>query len=283
MPTFLQNRTYYLSESVAVAKIKLRENTPPHRHDFIEIVYMLRGRCTHTIDGASYPVSRGHMLIVNYGQTHSITGDPDSEYFNIYLKPDFIDSSLTSEKNAFSLLRLSKFEEFRDAVNQNNQVFSFSGEERTVVETWIEQAYRELREKPAGWQLSVESTINLLLIRLFRQMSLPIFPAERRISIELLNYIREHCHESLSLKDLSARHFYNPSYFSRVFKQYTGYTLTEFIKIARLERAALLLCDTAMTVSDVCAAVGYHDKTKFFRDFKQAYDLSPAAYRKNRT
>jgi len=280
MPTFLQNRTYYLSETVAAAKIKLTANTPEHQHDFIELVYMLRGRCTHIIDGISYPVSRGHFIIVNYGQTHSITGDPDSEYFNIYLKPAFIDASLTQEKNAFSLLRLSKFEEFRDAVNQNNQVFSFSQEERAAIETYIEQAYRELQEKPVGWQLSVESTINLLLIRMFRQMSLPIFPAERRISVELLNYIRQHCHEPLSLADLSARHFYNPSYFSRVFKQYTGQTLTEFIKTARMERAAELLRDTEQSVNEVATSVGYTDKTKFFRDFKQFHGESPAAYRK---
>ena len=280
MPTFLQNHTYYLSDDVAVAKMKLRENTPEHQHDFIEIVYMLRGRCTHVIDGVAYPVSRGHMLVVNYGQTHAITGDPDAEYFNIYLKPDFIDSSLTSEKNAFSLLCLSKFEDFREIVNQNNPVFSFSGIDRNTVEMTIQSIYRELREKPAGWQLSVESGINMLLIRIFRQMSLPIFPMERRISAQLLNYIREHCHESLTLKELAAQHFYNPSYFSRAFKQYTGHTLTEFINIARLERAAKLLCDTDQTVSEICKNVGYHDKTKFFRDFKQTYGISPAAYRK---
>ena len=280
MAVTLHDRKYYLSDTVSIAKLSLQKPTPPHLHDFIEIVYMLRGKCTHTIDGVAHLVSRGHMLIVNYNQTHSISGDPDAEFFNIYLKPAFIDSSLTQEENAFSLLRLSKFEDFRQIVNERNAVFSFAGEERSAIESLIAALHDELRDKPAGWQLAVESGFNMLLIHIFRKMSLPLFPAEKSISGELLTYIKRHCHEPLTLKALSARYFYNPSYFSRLFKQYTGQTLTAYIKSARMEQAAELLRETEHTVTDIYQAVGYHDKTKFFRDFKQTYGISPMTYRR---
>ena len=283
MSPVLQDRKYYLSETVSVEKMKLNKPTPPHQHDFVEIVYIVRGRCTHTIDGVSYPVSHGHMLVMNYNQTHSISGDPDTEFFNIYLKPAYIDSSLTQEENAFSLLRLSQFEDFRQIVNQKGGVFSFAGSERHTVEALIESLYHELRHRPAGWELSVRSGFNLLLIHIFRKMSLPLLSTEHSISAELLDYIRRHCHEPLTLQSLSARCFYNPSYFSRTFKQYTGQTLTAFIRTARIEQAAELLRETEHTVGDIYQAVGYHDKTKFFRDFKRIYGLSPMAYRREHT
>ena len=55
---------------------------------------------------------------------------------------------------------------------------------------------------------------------------------------------------------------------------------TEYLKKVRLERAAQLLTVTGLTVQDICYEVGYSDKTKFFRHFREQYGETPLVYRK---
>ena len=56
---------FYRNESSMVETI--------HRHDFIEIIYILSGESEQVIDGVSYSVKRGDVLFINYGSTHSFT------------------------------------------------------------------------------------------------------------------------------------------------------------------------------------------------------------------
>lgn len=273
---------YFMSDTIDINQQYLDCPSERHYHDFVEIVYMMRGKCTHTINDVEYPVSHGDMLIINYNQVHSISGGPSAEYVNILMKPEFISSQLTQPENAFSLLNLAEFEEFRKIIDESNCVISFAGEERTRLEALINDIKREKLEMAPGWQLALRSSMNMLLILLFRKMSLPMRGGKGSIDDGLLSYIRTHCNEKLSLKKLSADYHYNPTYFSRLFKQYTNMTLTEYIRAARIEKACGMLADTEMRINDIYSEVGYSDKTKFFSDFKALHGMSPLEYRKSK-
>jgi len=75
---------------------------------------------------------------------------------------------------------------------------------------------------------------------------------------------------------------YNPSYFSRMFKAYTGKTFTTYLRDVRIERALYLTENTNMKISDIYSEVGYSDKTKFFSHFKSVVGISPLKYRKSK-
>jgi AraC family transcriptional activator of tynA and feaB len=64
----------------------------------------------------------------------------------------------------------------------------------------------------------------------------------------------------------------------------TGQSVTEFIRTARLKRAAEMLADLAyigMTIQEVALACGYADQAKFSRHFKQRYGRTPTEHRAN--
>lgn len=101
------------------------------------------------------------------------------------------------------------------------------------------------------------------------------------ITEDLLEYISTHCNEKLEMTKIAAMCHYNPSYFSRAFKSFSGTSFTSFLKKARMKRAMQLLESTGMRVHDICHEVGYTDTTKFFKDFREHCGMTPHAYRKS--
>lgn len=285
MPIIEKNNTFYMSENARIRHDILESDAAPyheHSHDFVEFVYMLSGRCTHTVDGVAYPMKRGDLLIVNYNQRHNRSGGEAAEYINILLKPEFISQSLVDQDNAFALLNLSEFADFEKTLDETKSKVSFSGKERDTVENIILNLEHELKNAEPGYALSAHSWFNLLLVKIFRKMSLLLAENFNGVSDELLVYIKEHCGERLTLSDIANRCHYNPSYFSRNFRQFTGISFTDYLKKVRIDRAVHLLCTTSMKVADVCQDVGYTDKTKFFKHFRELVGMTPLQLRKSK-
>ena len=274
----LRDRTYYLTTNTGIqhyAQLRLCEE---HTHDFIEFVYILRGKCVHTIDGKVYPVKKGDMLIINYGQKHSIIGGA-GEYINIFLKPEYLSENIADRCNAFALLDLVEFSDFKKTLAEIKNLVSFTDFERATVENILLNLETEMHETPVGYTISARSWFNLLLVMVFRKMSLLLTERFNGISEELLIFIKTHCHEKMEMRDLAGKCHYHPAYFSRCFRSYTGMSFTEYLKKVRIDRAAQLLANTGLQVQDVCYEVGYADKTKFFRHFRDIVGKTPLAYR----
>lgn len=257
-------------------------NYHEHKHDFVEMVYMLKGRCTHIVDGKSYPVRHGDLVIVNYNQTHKIEGDSEATYINILMKPEYINQSLAKEENAFALLHLAEFEEFSKILDESKCKVTFTGDERDRIEAIIDIIQKEISKAQPGYELAVKSQFNLLMIMIFRKMSLDLSESFTGVSDELLSYIASHCNEKLTLEDIAKRCSYNSSYFSRKFKEYTGVNFTSYLKTVRISKAVKLLESTSMKISDIYPEAGYTDKTKFFAHFKSIMGVSPLKYRKGK-
>lgn len=96
----------------------------------------------------------------------------------------------------------------------------------------------------------------------------------------IINFLNEHyCDKDLCLSMLSTQFSLSEAYISRVIKLKTGYTYSEYVEIARMNRATELLKDTELGVSEIAAKLGYETPNTFFKAFKRVYRVSPGAYR----
>lgn len=95
----------------------------------------------------------------------------------------------------------------------------------------------------------------------------------------LEGHIREHLDEDLSLVRLSEVVYFNPSYLSRFYKQYTGRKLSHFIKAAKIERAKELLAETQLLIVEVGKKLGFQSASYFTSFFKKLTGLTPQEYR----
>ena len=280
MAVSFSNGKWYIDELASIKKVRDSRCEDTHSHDFVELMYMYRGKCLQLLDGVQYPTTHGDLLVINYSVNHTIICDSEIEYINILMKPEAISESMRDSENAFSLLDLKDFSDFRDTVDRNTNLIRFEGSERIRLESLLDWLIYEHEHRDTGSMLVRRSGLNMLLIQVFRKMALPMHLDTNRIDSALLRYVRDHCGLRMTLETLAQQCGYHPSYFSRIFKQYTGKTFTAYLTQCRMDLACKLLRDTELPVEDVIAECGYSDRTKFFRNFAKSVGTTPLKYRK---
>ncbi len=101
--------------------------------------------------------------------------------------------------------------------------------------------------------------------------------------IESLEYINEHVGDrNLSVELLAEKFHISPSYFSKLFNNYTKKTFPDYVNCLRLQKAADLLVDNNnLDINEVSARVGFNSSSYFAAAFKKKYGVSPSKFRIN--
>src|SRR5918993_2454669 len=94
-------------------------------------------------------------------------------------------------------------------------------------------------------------------------------------------FIGEHLQSRITVEDLAAKAELSVSQFTRLFRRDLGSTPSAFVNRLRIERAALLLERTNLSVGEVMMQVGITDPSHFARDFRRAHGFSPRTYRQH--
>lgn len=94
------------------------------------------------------------------------------------------------------------------------------------------------------------------------------------------NYIRSHCHEALNLDQVAEHTGFSKYYFSRLFKNYTQMSFTEYLNRCRVSEAEKQLADPRKTVTEVAMDCGFNSISTFNRVFKLANNCTPAEYQR---
>jgi AraC-like DNA-binding protein len=104
--------------------------------------------------------------------------------------------------------------------------------------------------------------------------------ASHLLAVErVIQAMREHLHEPLSLEDMASIACLSPYYFSRVFHNIIGAPPGEFLAALRLDAAKRLLLTTSLSVTDICFEVGYTGLGSFTTRFTQSVGLPPRLLR----
>ncbi|KKK38671.1 hypothetical protein WQ57_06660 [Mesobacillus campisalis] len=97
---------------------------------------------------------------------------------------------------------------------------------------------------------------------------------------KVMDYIREHYAEPLTLTEV-ARHFhFNPSYLSTYFSTHNQESFVEYVNRIRIEEASRLLVHGSAPISEISGMVGFSDHSYFCKVFKKSTGLSPSQYRR---
>ena len=270
---------FMTQSNVHVFKIAHNESVPVHTHEFIEIVYILSGKMSQMIDGQCYEVSHGDVIFMNCGCTHSFTTDNNYSYVNILLSADLIEDSAYSKSNIFSIVSLTAFNEMCGEANFGR--ISFFGKERKEIDELVFAMLSEYDNKQISWDIVLGNYLNTFIIKLLRKTQAGMDRTEiDGMWKSLAEYIEENLQSKLTLSDLAEQCFYNPSYFSRVFKEKFNMTLTEYVTRKRLDHAIELLSSTDLTVGEISAKVGFSDRVSFYHAFSRYLNKTPMHYRK---
>lgn len=251
---------------------------PPHRHEFIEIIYIVSGSAIQHVDDKEYDVHPGDMLFLNYGSVHGFKTKDTFRFFNISFLPEVVSQAIITPDNAFALLSLTAFEEMRR--DRNGGLISFSGTECVEIENILSAMLKEYQEQLPSCGRVLESYINILITKMLRKTQLGMVGQETKdIWQELSEYIDRNPGAQLTLSSLASKCFYNPSYFSRMFKQKFHMSLTEYVSQKRVEYAIRLLRESDLSVDEISVQAGFGDRSTFYAVFSKITGKTPAYYR----
>ncbi len=125
----------------------------------------------------------------------------------------------------------------------------------------------------------------LLLIELSDQMiasykTSPDKSQGDRNLAEIIEWVRVHALEDISVRDVAKRFRYNKNYLSRFFKQKTGFNLKEYINLMKISKAKDFLTRSSLGVKEISERIGIADEKYFMRLFKEYESMTPTEYRK---
>lgn len=93
------------------------------------------------------------------------------------------------------------------------------------------------------------------------------------------DYIQLHSTEPLTIDVLANRLGYAKYYLSSLFKKETGCSVGDYIKIARIERAKVLLNNTDLNVENIWEEVGFSSRSVFGKAFRSVVGMTPREFR----
>lgn len=254
-----------------------------HTHDFIEIVYIRSGSAIEYVNAETYAVSRGDLVFINYGSTHRFCPKENFSYINICFHPETLEHGIITPENAFAVLQLTAFDAFRR--ESDSGMVRFEVGEREEIEAILAAMLREYEVQEESWRTVLESYMNILMVRILRKINgsgeLAGTP-ENLMWRKLCDYIDANLGEDLTLSTLAGKCFYNPSYFSRAFKDKFGMPLSEYITRRKIDLAARLAADNQLSVEEIAARVGFSSRSSLYRAFYKITGVSFSVYRRQR-
>lgn len=96
----------------------------------------------------------------------------------------------------------------------------------------------------------------------------------------VLEFIRTHLHETLTLEEISQVALLSKFHFHRIFKMVTSESLAQFIQRLRVEKAANMIYGEAQaSLTDIALNCGFSSPGYFSRVFKEHYGISASEFR----
>lgn len=246
-----------------------------HHHDFYEIYLFISGDVTYLIEGKSYCLKPGDIILLNSKELHqAIINKKDSNYERIvlWISRAFLEE-LSTEKTDLSLC----FE----GQNRKN-VLRGDIETSKNIKLLLNKLLGLEDYKGIGKELLYKAYIMELMVHLnnliFNEdIHLGYDIRKNNLIDGMIEYINNHINEDITLDKLS-EHFYLSKYhLSREFKNHTGTTIHRYIVQKKLiEAKELIIKKTPIT--EVYKQCGFGDYSNFFRAFKNEYGVTPKQF-----
>lgn len=278
MRTYTSETYIGAGKTVGLHRMKAAPHQATHLHDFIELVYIDAGEAIECVDDIPYRVKHGDMIFINCGSTHTFTSKQGFMHTEIFFSPTLVEEGVITAESALGLLSLSVFDELRKG--KGGGKLSFHGEERKEIEFILSAMMKEYESDRADAGRVLEHYLNILLTKMRRASE-----EENGEKIMddiwqgLKSYIDENPKENLNLASLASKSFYNPSYFSRMFKKKFGLSPTEYIRMRRIAYAKELLITESAPVEDILLRAGFTDRSSFYHAFSAETGMTPSEYR----
>lgn len=237
-----------------------------HCHDTYEILYVVGGEGRYIIEGSSYPISPGTLMVIRPFQYHSVQVEPGVVYERYVL--NFSESHLVSD--ALDILHNILH---NDGVS--GRFYPSGSLPDTVLSAFAR--FESAASLPSGERaLYVKMLLSEIMVLLSVAGGQNMANEEMELGARVIRYLNENIDRSISLDKLAKRFFVSKFYLCRAFKKHNGISVHGYINQKRVMYAKQLI-DSGETASCAAYRVGFGDYSAFYRAYVKIVGKAPTA------
>ncbi len=254
--------------------------TPPHYHEYIEILYAVKGNFEVALNGEIMAMPEKSMFIINAGEPHVTKSNSEEDRWLLCIK--FMPQVLfSSEQSATELEQVFQyiFEQFG-----KQRMFPKALLNGTSLPYAFNNVIEEMSEEPFGYELGIRAEVMRIFLWIIRYWNEnePEFSIDVAGNTEIISkirgYVNEH-YQDATLQSAAEHCGLSYSYISRVFKKYMNMGFSNYVNFVRLNKSVELFA-TDLSITEIAMAVGFSSTSYYIQAFKKAKNISPSKFRK---
>ena len=246
-----------------------------HHHDFFEVYFFLNGRVSFKVEGRSYHLEPGDLLLINPQELHQPDIDADSLYERIVLWIDrsYLAGLCSSAGEDLSVCFDNEQPGYSNLLRPNKLC-------RAVFSQLLDRLAREYYSDELGSFAYAQGLLTQFMVelnRLARSSDYREKKEEPDLVAQVLAYIGAHYHDNITLESLASEFFVSKYHLSHEFSHQVGTSVYRYVIFRRLLRARELML-TGQSPGEVYQNCGFGDYANFYRAFKGEYGISPREF-----
>ena len=241
-----------------------------HMHeDILELFFVAQGNGQYEVDGKSYIVRPGSMVVCNAGIMHGETPFFMNRMESYCCVVDQVEIPGLPPNTLFP--------------RGCNPVIFFGGVETEYIMRALHGIHTQPEPLENVCNLLANALVNLVYIRLLqrRQFNRQFQKNNDEYIGEITRFLDENYKKALTLEELGRRFHIAPSSLSHFFKAETGLAPLKYVMYRRLGEAQSLLMNTKVSLGDIGERLGFCDHSHFSSTFKKYVGITPLQYRQN--
>ncbi|TMV52830.1 AraC family transcriptional regulator [Paenibacillus mesophilus] len=257
-----------------------------HHHDFIELVYVAKGRGEHLYKGSAYPISEGDIFVIPPFVPHdyNVIGDDPLDVYNVIFLPSFLTSELQALSNVTPFFNFFYVEPFFRQSLEFESHLKLSVLEGQEIRQRLERIVGEFDSKSLGYRISIKALLIEMLVWLSRRyeerLIVPPTHASPSKAIQAAcTFIEYHYDQDISLDHICHVCGMSQSSFIEKFKKTVGKTFIDYRNEVRVRSSLKLLRETDHKMIAIAETVGIHDLSHYYKLFKKHIGMTPREYR----
>lgn len=256
----------------------------PHWHEEMEWIYFQKGDFPVWVNTKEYQVHAPAFMCIHPEELHALILEKDGIESAVVFPVDILCFERYDAAEAKVLGPLTEGKLRMPVLCQHGDA---AFEELSACYKEIEQMLRQMKEQKNVLYLQIKAKMLELIAVAYKYDLLTRQVRESREEAgtvenlkKVLQYIGEHYGSPIRLSELAELVNMNEQYFCRYFKKNIGKTITEYINVIRVEKAATALAETEDKIIDIASACGFDNTGYFIRRFKKEKGMTPSEYRK---
>jgi AraC-like DNA-binding protein len=253
------------------------EGVPVHQHDFYEVYYFIGGSVEYSVEGRTYELKSGDLLLINPLELHQPRIAPDQQdYERIVL---WINKNYLSELcfNKTSLTRC-----FDSSQPDHTNLLRPTKIQQSYISAMLDELITENTSDGYAVEIASEAILLRFLVELNRltidsSSALRKDEASSSIIPDVLEYINKHFCEKLTLNEIADEFFVSKYYLSHAFNNVVGTSVHRYIVLKRLIHAKQMLL-SGIKSTTAATNCGFNDYAGFYRAFTAEYGVTPTEF-----